>query len=89
MDGLQATRTIRASGGKPQAIPIIAFTANAFPEDVAACREAGMDDFVVKPARKKAMVEAIIRVLASPVTHGSAEVEAAPLSPTEGYSRAR
>ena len=63
MDGLQATRIIRSRGEKQAAVPVIAFTANAFPEDIEACREAGMNDFVVKPARKKAMVEAILRVL--------------------------
>jgi signal transduction histidine kinase/DNA-binding response OmpR family regulator len=63
MDGLQATRIIRSRGEKQPAVPVIAFTANAFPEDIAACREAGMNDFVVKPARKKAMVEAILRLL--------------------------
>ena len=66
MDGLQATRTIRARAESQATIPIIAFTANAFPEDVRTCREAGMNDFVVKPARKKAMVEAILRVLPEP-----------------------
>jgi len=60
MDGLQATRVIRSHGATP-AVPIIAFTANAFPEDIEACRGAGMNDFVVKPARKKAMIEAILR----------------------------
>jgi signal transduction histidine kinase/DNA-binding response OmpR family regulator len=66
MDGLQATRAIRARGERLAMMPIIAFTANAFPEDVASCREAGMNDFVVKPARKKALVEAILRVLPQP-----------------------
>jgi CheY-like chemotaxis protein len=65
MDGLQATRVIRARGGRLQTVPIIAFTANAFAEDVEACREAGMNDLVVKPVRKKVMVEAILRVLSS------------------------
>lgn len=66
MDGLQATRIIRARGQRLPAVPIIAFTANAFPEDIKACSEAGMNDFVVKPARKKALVEAILRVLPEP-----------------------
>jgi CheY-like chemotaxis protein/HPt (histidine-containing phosphotransfer) domain-containing protein len=66
MDGLQATRAIRARGGRLPTVPIIAFTANAFPEDLTTCREAGMNDFVVKPARKRAMVEAILRVLPEP-----------------------
>jgi signal transduction histidine kinase/ActR/RegA family two-component response regulator len=68
MDGLQATRTIRARGERQPTVPIIAFTANAFAEDITACREAGMNDFVVKPARKKALVEAILRVLPEPAT---------------------
>jgi signal transduction histidine kinase/DNA-binding NarL/FixJ family response regulator len=63
MDGLDATRVIRAQGGPLAAVPIIAFTANAFAEDAAACREAGMNDHVAKPVRKKALVEAILRAL--------------------------
>jgi hypothetical protein len=77
MDGLQATRVIRSRGERP-AVPIIAFTANAFPEDIAACREAGMNDFVVKPARKKAMVEAILRALPEPAAGDALPVHAAP-----------
>ncbi len=42
MHGLAATRAIRASGGRFATLPIIALTANAFPEDVKLCREAGM-----------------------------------------------
>jgi hypothetical protein len=61
-------------------VPVIAFTANAFPEDIEACREAGMNDFVVKPARKKAMVEAILRVLPAE-TETLAEHPAPPLAP--------
>jgi signal transduction histidine kinase/CheY-like chemotaxis protein/HPt (histidine-containing phosphotransfer) domain-containing protein len=63
MDGFQATRSIRARRERSSTVPIIAFTANAFPDDIKACRDAGMDDFVVKPARKKALVEAVLRVL--------------------------
>jgi signal transduction histidine kinase/DNA-binding response OmpR family regulator len=66
MDGFQATHIIRAKTERSSAVPIIAFTANAFPEDIEACRKAGMNDFVVKPARKKALVEAILRVLPQP-----------------------
>jgi CheY-like chemotaxis protein len=62
MDGLKATRAIRSRGDAAASIPIIAFTANAFTEDVKACREAGMNDFVAKPVRKKVLVDAILRV---------------------------
>jgi len=88
MDGLQATRVIRARGGRLPTVPIIAFTANAFPEDVKTCREAGMNDFVVKPARKKALVEAILRVLpeAASTTNVLPEYPAPTLAPAPGLS---
>ncbi|HXL68123.1 MAG TPA: ATP-binding protein [Xanthobacteraceae bacterium] len=58
MDGLEATRRIRALGDAGR-IPIIALTANAFAEDREACREAGMDGFVVKPFDRDRLEEAI------------------------------
>jgi CheY-like chemotaxis protein len=51
MDGLEATRAIRAyeaSQDKPR-IPIVAMTANAMPSDRKACADAGMDGFLSKP----------------------------------------
>ncbi|UFZ01794.1 ATP-binding protein [Bradyrhizobium ontarionense] len=84
MDGFQATRTIRARGERRSNVPIIAFTANAFMEDIRACREAGMNDFVVKPARKKALVEAILRVLPAPAAVlETVPPDIAPLVPAE------
>ena len=65
MDGLQATRAIRKRGGRLSSVPIIAFTANAFAEDVSACQEAGMNDFVVKPVRKKVLIATIARAMAA------------------------
>ena len=50
MDGLTATKTIRA-WDRPDAkmIPIVAMTANAFAEDAQKCMEAGMNAHLAKP----------------------------------------
>jgi signal transduction histidine kinase/DNA-binding response OmpR family regulator len=63
MDGLQATRMIRKRGGEWLNLPIVALTANAFAQDVKACRDAGMDEFVAKPVRKDVLVTTLVRVL--------------------------
>ena len=49
MDGLDATRAIRALPGKGVSVPIIAMTANAFDEERQRCIDAGMDDHIGKP----------------------------------------
>jgi CheY-like chemotaxis protein/HPt (histidine-containing phosphotransfer) domain-containing protein len=64
VDGLTATASIRALGGRYATVPIIAFTANAFADDREACARAGMSDFVAKPLRKIQLLQAILRVLA-------------------------
>ena len=61
MDGHAATRAIRSGGFT--SLPIVALTANAFPEDARLCREAGMSDFLAKPLRKQTLVDAILRAL--------------------------
>jgi PAS domain S-box-containing protein len=49
MDGLAATRAIRALGGKAKVIPIIGLSASAFADEVQECRNAGMNDHAAKP----------------------------------------
>jgi CheY-like chemotaxis protein len=49
MNGYEATKAIRALGGKKANTPIIAMTANVFKEEVEACQQAGMNDFIGKP----------------------------------------
>jgi hypothetical protein len=63
MDGLDATRAIRAGDGPNCRVPIVALTANAFAEDMEACRRAGMDDFLSKPVSKDILFAAILRSL--------------------------
>ncbi len=52
MDGLAATRALRAEGCE---LPVIGVTANAMPEDRARCLAAGMDDHLTKPVRMAAL----------------------------------
>jgi signal transduction histidine kinase/CheY-like chemotaxis protein len=51
MDGFEATRIIRdpASGVLDHEVPVVAMTANAFPEDRARAIACGMNDFLAKP----------------------------------------
>jgi CheY-like chemotaxis protein/HPt (histidine-containing phosphotransfer) domain-containing protein len=70
MDGLAATRAIRARGGRYAALPIIALTANAYADDMKLCRDAGMTDFLAKPLRKPALIAAVLRALRrAPMPH--------------------
>ena len=62
IDGLEATRRIRAQETGTR-VPIVALTANAFPEHREACLAAGMDSFLVKPLDREklaALLDAIV-----------------------------
>jgi len=63
MDGLTATRRIRASGSR---IPIVGLTANAMREQVEECRAAGMDDVLAKPIDRERL-DAALAQYAPPV----------------------
>ena len=63
MDGFDATRAIRALPGPRGATPIIALTADAFPEQIAACRAAGMDAHVAKPFHPETLFTTLAAVL--------------------------
>jgi signal transduction histidine kinase/CheY-like chemotaxis protein len=78
MDGLAATRMIRSRGGALAAIPIIALTANAFPEDVQACFDAGMNQFLAKPVTRAALLTALMRALFAS-TEDTADVAKGPV----------
>ncbi len=63
MDGLEATRRIRALPSPRNAIPVLAVTASALPEQVAACREAGMDGHLAKPVDREGLLSEVARLL--------------------------
>ena len=60
MDGLEATRQIRAQFPD---MPIIALTANAFDTDRANAIEAGCNDFVSKPVSASLCLEVIAKFI--------------------------
>ena len=59
MDGIEATRKIRAFEGDSKRTPIIALTANVMEDDRLKCFEAGMDAFVSKPVRPEEIWKAL------------------------------
>ena len=61
VDGLTATRRIRALAPPACDIPIVAMTANVLPAQIEELREAGMDDHVGKPFRRADLFATISR----------------------------
>ena len=63
MDGLEATRRIRAlDRADAKTVPIIAMSANTFDDDIAKSRDAGMNTHLAKPLDFDKLVEAIIQL---------------------------
>ncbi len=62
MDGLEATRRIRRMDSRVASLPVVALTANVLPEQVATCREAGMDDHIGKPVNMEALLTLLSRL---------------------------
>lgn len=61
LDGLAATRRLRASGIGPDRLAIVALTANAYNEDVEASKKAGMQGHIAKPLTFAALRSALNR----------------------------
>ena len=82
MDGLEATRTLRAlqAGTGGPSTPIIALTANVQPEDRERCYAAGMNDFIAKPFQQNELIRVLERWLGKKVGAGET-AQGAPAAP--------
>lgn len=70
MDGLEATRAIRAMAGACANVPIVALTACVLESDTRRCREAGMNGFLGKPFEPAVLMQTVAELAA----RGSVEV---------------
>lgn len=59
MDGFEATERIRSLTGDVKQTPIVAITASAMPDEVAACKRSGMNSVLAKPLTFVALREAL------------------------------
>ena len=83
LDGVGATRAIRALS-KPEAatVPIVALTADVFPETRERCLVAGMNDFLTKPVSPQKLATSLRRLFGHVASQGLAG-ESTPPSPCE------
>jgi CheY-like chemotaxis protein/HPt (histidine-containing phosphotransfer) domain-containing protein len=63
MDGLEATRRIRALAGPRRRVPIVGLTAQVFTEQVERCSQAGMDSYLAKPFGPDTLLAALTRAM--------------------------
>ena len=66
MDGLAATRAIRALEGRAGKVPIVAMSADALPQQVERCYAAGMVDHIAKPVQREVLYAKVERWLTAP-----------------------
>jgi signal transduction histidine kinase/CheY-like chemotaxis protein len=63
MDGIEAARRMRAAETDGRRTPIVALSADAFPESRGACLAAGMDGFVTKPLDRERLAAALAQLV--------------------------
>lgn len=81
MDGLAATRRLRADGIDPARLPIVALTANAYASDIDACVAAGMQGHLAKPVQLAALDRIVRRWAVRPSDDAAAPVAPASADP--------
>ncbi|ESQ89283.1 hypothetical protein ABAC460_13395 [Asticcacaulis sp. AC460] len=78
MGGLEATRIYRANEAPGRRLPIVALTADAMKDQIAACHAAGMDAHIAKPIVMDTLIETVTRLLhLADEDEAQAEVESA------------
>jgi two-component system, sensor histidine kinase and response regulator len=83
MDGLEATRAIRAlETGTGRHLQIVAMTAHAMKGDRERCLDSGMDDYVSKPVQKAEILRVLAAAKAAKKSAANSGKRAAALSPT-------
>jgi len=78
MDGLAATRAIRALPSPRSAVRIVALTADAFPETREKAALAGMDDFLSKPVQPAELQAALFRLFGRPIAARAVSTQQSP-----------
>lgn len=75
MDGMEATRRIRALPSPHCDVPIVAATAAATAEEVARCLEAGMDNYIAKPIHPGLLFAALNQALGPKLSEEAGNTE--------------
>ena len=78
VNGLEATRRIRALDGPASRVPIVAMTASALRTDRDECLRAGMNDFITKPIRRRELADVLRRYCRQVVAEKEPPPEAEP-----------
>jgi PAS domain S-box-containing protein len=88
LDGVEATREIRAGDGSERNIPIIAVTASAAPADRERFLRAGMNDHVAKPLDAESLFGTIKKHCDAPAPTGGQSARTSETSPGSGAATA-
>jgi two-component system sensor histidine kinase EvgS len=85
LSGYELARSIRArEQGGPHHLPILGITANTAPEDLKLCRDAGMDDCLVKPTRLATLRDYLSRWFGTDSAWQAAPAETVSAPPVSG-----